>query len=678
MRSENDISPIGLVDSRATPWLLAIAIGTLAVALRATGLADFFTVDEALFWVGRVNRFGAALAAQDWAGTWLTEHPGVTTLWLGLAGQHLATWLGARAWYNEIVPSVEYLGLLRLPIALVNGIVVGVSYPVLRHLVSPATALLAALLWACSPFLIAFDRLLHVDALSASFATLSVLLLMVDGRWSLLGAGVCLGLALLSKLVALVLLPWAALALLAAALGAGPEGVPQHERWRRALSGATRRYLLWLGIGVLTCFALWPALWADPPGAIRAALFESFQNGSEPHPIGNFFLGRPVADPGWGFYPLILLYRATPLLLVGLAAIPLALARPAPERRALLGLLGWALLFAIAISAAAKKFDRYLLPAWPALTILGAAGLVALGRYAVLLATRLGTRADLVRRGLALAVVLLLVVDRAAASTPMSYYNPLLGGGAAAEQTLLIGWGEGMEEVGAWLSARPDLGHGVVLTWLDAVLAPFVPLATQLEPLSAEVLAREDPPANYAVLYVRGVQRQESADIQAIIRQTPPLYTLQRDGITYATVHQLPRPYTTPIGTIFGKRLTLRGFSIVQGKGTLTVKPSWDVLQDQEGGSFVFVHVLAPDGARVAQVDAPIDEGLFPLWQAGQQFGSPLPISLPAGLAPGTYQIISGVYTPATGGTRLTPDGRALPAALDGPGAILLTTLELP
>ena len=36
------------------------------------------------------------------------------------------------------------------------------------------------------------------------------------------------------------------------------------------------------------------------------------------HATGTFFLGRDVADPGWLFYPLVILFRSDPFLLVGL------------------------------------------------------------------------------------------------------------------------------------------------------------------------------------------------------------------------------------------------------------------------------------------------------------------------------------------------------------------------
>ena len=38
----------------------------------------------------------------------------------------------------------------------------------------------------------------------------------------------------------------------------------------------------------------------------------------------------------------------------------------------------------------------------------------------------------------------------------MSYYNPLLGGGKAAAKNIVVGWGEGLDQVTDYLNAKPD------------------------------------------------------------------------------------------------------------------------------------------------------------------------------------------------------------------------------
>jgi hypothetical protein len=690
-------------------WFTALLVGAVALIPRVVGLADYVTLDEGYHWVGRVRDFTAAIQHQQWARTNLTGHPGVTTMWLGSAGRWLAYLLGVPNEHGPQGLTVAYLGLLRLPLGIANALAVVAGYLLLRRLVRPGAALLGALLWATAPFLIGFGRLLHVDGLVTSFSALSVLMLLAAtagerpagassagarvpllGRpWFLLGSGVCAGLALVSKSSALVLPPWAGLVVLLAVAGevgrqAGAGWWPAlRAGWPAIVARTAARYLAWLGAALLTFWAIWPAMWVAPRAAIGNVIFDLTDNAAIPHASGNFFLGQPVAVPDWRFYAVVLVLRATPFMLLGLLALPLALRQARghlAERHALLGLVGWALLFGLAVSFAEKKFDRYLLPAWPELEILAALGLAALGRWAFGFIggrprERLG---PWLRAAAPLAIcAAILAADGYYHPYYMAYYNPLFGGGARAENTILVGWGEGMEQVGAWLRGRPDLARGFVLSWIPPTLQPFVPREIQVLDIRDTTIVLRSPPPNYAVLYARGAWRQESPVPEEIIRQNIPLYTLRRYGITYATIYQMPRPYDTPVRALFDDRLELSGFAEQQAGSTAVITPSWSVLRDMPGSMNLFVHVLAPDGQRVAQVDAPIDDGMFAQWQAGQKFGTAIPIALPPDLPSGAYRVVLGAYRPSDGARLAFSQVSPLPDDVDGPHALLLTTIKV-
>ena len=89
-----------------------------------------------------------------------------------------------------------------------------------------------------------------------------------------------------------------------------------------------------------------------------------------------------------------------------------------------------------------------------------------------------------------------------------------------------------------------------------------------------------------------------------------------------------------------------------------------------------FVHVLNERGERVAQIDAQIDDGMFATWQAGQQFGTALPIARPPDLPEGTYTAVIGVYT-ADGARLPLWHGAALPEGLAGPHAVGLLSFRI-
>ena len=71
-----------------------------------------------------------------------------------------------------------------------------------------------------------------------------------------------------------------------------------------------------------------PAMWVAPETAVGDMLAEALLNGGAPHAWGNYFLGQSIADPGPLFYPVAVLWRSSPPMLLGLLALPLAFWRP--------------------------------------------------------------------------------------------------------------------------------------------------------------------------------------------------------------------------------------------------------------------------------------------------------------------------------------------------------------
>jgi 4-amino-4-deoxy-L-arabinose transferase-like glycosyltransferase len=98
--------------------------------------------------------------------------------------------------------------------------------------------------------------------------------------------------------------------------------------------------------------------------------------GAQPHMLGNFFLGQSVDAPSLLFYPTALALHLFPRTLLGLPPL-LWLWRSTPRRdqRTLATLAGFVVLFVAAMSVFPKKFDRYLVPVFPAINILAAYGL---------------------------------------------------------------------------------------------------------------------------------------------------------------------------------------------------------------------------------------------------------------------------------------------------------------
>jgi hypothetical protein len=686
----------------AQELLLPLLIGLLTLLPRAAGLTDFLTTDEAYHWVARSERFAAAIAAGRWADTIITGHPGVTLMWLGGLGLQLERLARTFGWAAGS-SALDHLAWLRLGPVLAHAIALPASYLLLRRLVRPPVALVAAMLWATSPFLVAQGRLLHRGARLTDFVLLTVLATISATRaarptpWLILAGALC-GLALLTKGPALILLPFLGLTLFALGEGRRTKDEGQLEPassglrlWSfviRRLAWSIPRYLLLLTVAAAVVLLLWPALWVEPARAIGDYVGEIVGNGGRANGDGQFFLGRSDADPGLLYYPAIGLFRLTPVELLGLIAAPIAalswLRRPAasppgasrddeearPLERAHLVALGlFALWWLLVMTTGPKKFDRYILPLWPALLTLSAFGLVWATAW-------IGRRRPF-RMLHAAACVLLLQAALLLWYHPyyLSYYNPLLGGGPVAQRTFLIGWGEGMDQAGAWLRGRPDIGEGQILSALPPTLQPFVPVPVQ------EVRALDTAPANYAVVYLESLQRADAPELYARIRATVPLHTVRIHGIDYAQIYQLAKPFGAPLEASFGDALHLRGYSASVSGRQLVITPSWDVRAPLPADLMVFVHVFDSAGARVAAITVPPGGATVAptsQWLPGQQVAVPLPIDLPPEAAAGAYTLTLGLYDPATDTRLPLTSGPAADPLTAGPDAALLGEVRVP
>ncbi|MBM3190690.1 MAG: hypothetical protein FJZ90_18475, partial [Chloroflexi bacterium] len=454
---------------RAVTLAIAGLLVMASLGLRLSELDRFMTPDE-IKWTCRSVSFYRALASRDLAGTLRTGHPGVITMWLGVP------WMGVDLDQDWLVacanPSLADLiktnprgtaaRLAELTFAARRGVValtslaVGFAFLLLTRLCGRRSAFVASLFVLLDPFLMAHSRFLHLDAVVTSLLFPSLLCLAIglrEGkRWFLAGAGALGALAALNKSPAMFVAPFA-LAVMGVA-------------WllRRRPFGELLRDALAYGLAfALTYMALWPSLWVRPLQTLQTVFGTALFYASNPHTNSNYFLGAPRPDPGIAFYPVALLFRLTPWVACALPLVALPFIRR-DERRDLLGILAsFALLYGAFMTVGQKKFDRYLLPVLPAVQTLAAIALLSAVRW-LLGRTRLRRVEPAATLGVsALALVLAQVMVLPHAPYYLTYYSSLLGGADAAVQTILVGWGEGLDEAARYLNALPDAADRTVV-----------------------------------------------------------------------------------------------------------------------------------------------------------------------------------------------------------------------
>ncbi|MEW5958851.1 MAG: glycosyltransferase family 39 protein, partial [Chloroflexota bacterium] len=530
--------------SSSIPHPSSFILLLLVFVPRLLDLDVFLTADEPLF-LDHARNFARGLAGGDFGQTLGIGYPGVTVAWwsaavVGRAAAELGAYVAGR-FVTALVTGLLLLGL----------------YALSRRLLGRWPALLSAGLLALDPYTLAYSRLLHIEAPLALLMTLAGVSFLrwlhrPAYRWLWLG-GLFAGLALLTKSTALLLGPMLGLGLLGWGLVAGRF---RHGRWWLRQAGAVLLIALVAGA---VFFVLWPAMWVDPADALNltfAKLLTDQEAGAGN--LGMFWLGRFVEDPGPAFYPLAFLLKATPWLLLGLCLSLYSLLcslfatrHPKPETRNNLFLWLFALAYLLLMTSASKKSIRYMLPAFPVFYLLAGQSLSHFGEWvnrrvgewangridswsmapANLLRSPLSALRPIWPYLLSLSLALFTLLYHPYYFT---YYNPLLLGWRWAPQTLLVGWGEGLDEAARYLNAQPQRR---VATWYEWLFPLFY--HGPVEPVT--------PPENlltagHAVLYINQVQRDipDPNLIHYFRARRRPEYTVRLAGIDYAWVYPGP------------------------------------------------------------------------------------------------------------------------------------------
>ncbi|HEX7149888.1 MAG TPA: hypothetical protein VF618_00250 [Thermoanaerobaculia bacterium] len=445
--------------------LLLSAAAWLLVADHARG--DSITIDETL------HIFAGAEYVQH--GTYVTnpEHPPLTKDLAGLALLPLRLQpprivaIGplppveelTRFYTTNHAPLRTIVAAARTPFRWLLVLLIAVVYVAARTAWGVPAAMLASALIALDPNFIAHAGLVHTDVAAALFMTLATVL-AVAGRWP--WAGVALGLALLAKFSALILVP-----LMVAAPFLGRERMGRIGR--TALMGvmavAIAAVIVLLGYAAnlrsmpatlaaqsVTNFLRvrdvphverYAALTeAVPQAGMFAAGVRGVQQSSAHGQSWNYLRGKLSREGFPHYFFIAFLVKSTPAMLLVTLAIffggrllrsPWALGLLAPA----------ALLLAVSLPSSFNIGIRHILPIYPLLAITGAGVLAA----------------RLPRRAFVVAATLLIASAAVSAGTShpheLAYFNAIArGDGAAWLSDSNLDWGQDVDRLQTLLRER--------------------------------------------------------------------------------------------------------------------------------------------------------------------------------------------------------------------------------
>jgi len=687
---------------------VGISVGLFALALlpRVLDLNVFITFDEPK-WLGEYTiNFLLALTRKEFIATYQALHPGVTIMWLasvGLTAQYLLekalggaqpSGIGFQQ-YLEAVPvdpvSTEFLIAERVPFALATSIAVVLVYFLVGNLFNSRIAFLSAVMFAFSPLCLAYSRLVLPDALFTSFMTLALLSFMVCLKrgWALryiAFSGITAGLALLTKAPAVLLVPIiGVLGVYALFLEARECRKLQWQRMRQVILAL----IVWSSLAALVFFLFWPAMWVDPVGTVERTFISATKQTVHPRrQPPDFFWGKVTTgpDPGPLFYPIALLFRVTPLTLLGAA---LSLARlvgkgqkrlSEGDRENIVMLLTFAFLFTFVVSWRVLKADRFFLPIFPVLEVVAAFGLYGLAERVI---RRFKT--DSLRKRLWAIGLPLMVLLQAAYCLPyhpyyLSYYSPLFGGGSQASKTIRVGWGEGMDQAAQYLNRKenPASLRVAATDGSDLTFAPF--FAGKLLPLTRQRLFWDN--VDYVGVYLAQAQRLLiDTEVARYLSSLKPEHTVRINGIDYARIYEIDkplpasfRPFQHAQDAKFGDQILLLGYDVyndsVERGGKLKINLYWQALRRMEEDYTIYLklvndtyHIWGQQDSRPVWDGSPTNS-----WEQGQVVGDKRELAVLPGTPPGLYQI-EVILQDLHSGRTLEPEGG---------GSVLLGPIEVP
>ena len=678
-------------------WREWFALFLLMVSIwvpRVLKLKEFVTIDEPL-WVTRSGNFYCALSKGNFSYTFQREHPGVTTMWVGLLG---FLWESPDYIINcpDDVEEQEHEGVLRGmgfdPLALLAAgrffsilavtIILVLGFLYARRLLGFWPAWVGFLLIAFDPFHAAISHFLHIDGLSSSFILLTLLAFLCyqhEHRLrDLVVSGIAAGLSCLAKSPGFFLFPFIGLLAL----------LDLAKNWTALRNTRTVKQIgiqfvwplfLWglVAMGIFTL--LWPSMWVDPVGTLARVFDKANHYASVGHRKPIFFDGQIIENGNLGlefyyFYPLTYLWRSTPVVLAGLLAAVVAFVKRTSLleqkhiRHLLVACLLFVLLFTFMMTLAGKKFDRYLLPVYPVLDLVAAVGWVSIAHW-------LGGIRRLQHIGafaaLGLAVVGQLIPLAISFPYYLSYYNPLLGGGRKAPEVMQIGWGEGLDLAAEYLNAKPGAEQLKVFSWYEPGSFSYffkgesdgIPARHKLEDVNwgTDFFSSDA----YVVTYIHQWQRRESWHLTDYLATQVPEKSIWINGLEYVRIYKLnshldfyDAPTYKQADVLLDDNIWLEGYDLPQQEflpgESILFSLSWRAIETPKERLKIFVHLLNESGELVAQSDGEPMVAFRPTdgWRPDEQIADHYRLELPDDLPAGTYRLFIGMYR-ATG-ERLT------------------------
>jgi len=471
---------------RAFAIIILFVLISAILLPRIIELDRFVTVDEPA-WLIFSSNFYYALGQRDFEKTVYDYHPGVTTMWIVTAGilTYFPQFRGQGQGYIEKYRDydqvfaafdkypLELLKKSRLISILTISMLLIISYGLLRRLHGEAIAFVAIFLVAFDPYFLGHSRLLNHEGMMSSLLLASMLAALVfieqNPHWSFwVLSSFFAGLAILTKSPSIIIIPMVGLMLF----------LKYIKQWKELKQPVVWKYyfllmLVFTGFICITFVILWPGMWVNPGkmlyGTFGNALSYAFQGArlSVAKELNPNQFGLDLNGIGTYFGGLV--WRTTPVTWLGvLIACIGCLAKdrysfsPVLKRSILyFGLFSVLFLLMFGI-AQGRNAPHYIITSYVFLEVIAGIGIVGGFRW-------LGGKVKFFNRSWVITALVtsFLGIQIASAVSQFPYYytyvNPLVE--FFNKDNLNVGYGEGLEKAGEYLSQKPNARELTAISW---------------------------------------------------------------------------------------------------------------------------------------------------------------------------------------------------------------------
>jgi hypothetical protein len=598
-----------------------------------------------------------AIKNQDWASTYYSPHPGVTTMWLAGIAQEIARLFDSGFFERD---TNQQMAIELFPITFVIAISIVIAYFLLRDVLDWQVAAVVTLLLALDPYHISLSQAIHVDGLVSVFALLSALFMWSYIKWDrsplLILSGIFAGLAILSKSPALFLVPYFLLVVFIGLLAKSQnENDKANIFSRQQLFLVFKKllyvFLIWFVSLAATYIILWPSMWSNPFETLQQSFSHTNYFRETPHPNPIYFFGEAMlTDPGVLFYPLNMAFKTTAVASIGfILGIVLLFDRTLDRQKRII--LFFALIFVVfftlMMTLGEKKFSRYALPGLVFVILLGGIGIVLfLRKYTI-------NRPIIFTLVLSFVILIQAVVSLTRYPNFGTHYNYLLGGPKYILESKIIAGQEkieGLEIAAGYLNDLPEAQSLVVGAQDSLAVARY---------FNGETFEISNENADYLLFtrnaVIRGMRSEDWQELWEKYQNKNPNFIVEFDGIPYAWIYRAgpiitENSYPFSIDAKIGEDFHLLGYDLTPARAgpgdTVHITLFWEALNSPTGDYTVFIHLLDAQGQLVAQSDSKPQSGDYPtfLWVQNERIKDQYQVVIPPETPPGTYEFSVGMY----------------------------------